>query len=151
MQMDYTVCGLLLTGFFHTAVFSRFIHVLAHTGISFYGWIIFHHTPFCFSIHQWTFGWLSFFWLLWKILCTFMYKCYVDLLISLWNISRSGFELPSSIISLPCYSFVPIHLLYDDVIIYITCVYVIVPTTQLCSFIQLVLKSVGKTGEYTFI
>lgn len=75
-----------------------------------------------------------------------MYKCYVDILISLWNISRSGFELPFSIISLLCYSFVPIHLLYDDVIKYI-----VIPTTQLCSFIQLVLKSVGKRGEYTFI
>lgn len=151
MQMElHSMWSLVHWLLSHRKVFSGFIDVLAYTSI-FYGSIIFPHATFCFSVHQWTFGWLSFFWSLWKILCTFMYGCYVDILISLWTISGSGFELPSSIISLLCYSFVPIHLLYDDVIEHITCVYVIVSTAQICSFIQLVLKTIGKRGEYTFI
>lgn len=54
-----------------------------------------------------------------------MYKFYAGILISLWNICRSGFELPSSIISLLYYSFLPIHLLYD-VVKHTTFLYVIV-------------------------
>lgn len=50
----------------------------------------------------------------------------MGILISLWNICRSGFELPSSIISLLYYSFVPIHLLYDVVVKHITFLYVLV-------------------------